>query len=227
MVAPPDRRFVVVQHVAHEGPGLIAALAAEHNVVLEVRRTYRGESLPAARETDGVVVLGGPMGVSESAAHPHLLAEQVLLADACSLGLPVLGVCLGAQLLAAALGARVFKGPAPEVGAGAVALTDAGERDPVLGPSGPVIPAFHWHGDTFDLPRGATLLASSGACPHQAFRAGTRAYALQFHVEVDAALARAWAPALPAGVTIAAPDRAAIETAGRAILGRFFTLVAR
>ena len=219
-----SRRCVVVQHVAHEGPGLIASLAAEHGVALEVRRTWRREALPAARETGGVVVLGGPMGVYEAAAHPHLVAEQALLADACALGLPVLGVCLGAQLLAAALGSRVFKGQVQEIGAGSVTLTGAGERDPVLGPSGPIMPAFHWHGDTFDLPPGAVLLASSAAYPHQAFRVGERAYGLQFHVEVDAALARVWAPLLPAGATIGESDRAAIETAGRAILARFFSL---
>ena len=219
---PAIRRFVVVQHVAHEGPGLIASLAAEHGVALEVRHTWRRDALPAAREVGGVVVLGGPMGVYEAEAHPHLAAEQELLAEACRLGRPVLGVCLGAQLLAAALGARVYKGPSAEVGAGTVALTEAGQRDPVLGPSGPVVPAFHWHGDTFDLPPGAALLASSAAYPHQAFRVGGRGYGLQFHVELDAAQARAWAPVLPAGVSIADRDRHAIEATGRAILGRFF-----
>ncbi len=218
------RSFVVLQHVAAEGPGLIGALAAERRLALDVRRMDRGDPVPPAREAGGVIVLGGPMGVYEAAAHPHLAAEQSLLAEACDRGLPVLGVCLGAQLLAAALGARVSRGPAPEIGAGAVTLTAEGSRDPVLGPSGPAFPVFHWHGDTFDLPPGATLLASSAAYPHQAFRVGERVYGFQFHVEVDRALAHAWASALPAGASLAESERCAVETAGRAILGRFLAL---
>jgi GMP synthase (glutamine-hydrolysing) len=219
------RPFVVVQHLAPEGPGLIAEIAAEHTIALDVRRMDRGDALPPARTAGGVVVLGGPMGVYEADAHPHLVAEQRLLADACTLGLPVLGVCLGAQLLAAALGARVFRGPAPEIGFGTVTLTGEGVRDRVLGPSGPSFSVFHWHGDTFDLPAGATLLASSGAYAHQAFRAGERAYGLQFHVELHRALARDWADALPAGVSIEETACAAVERNGRAILGRFFEAV--
>ncbi len=218
------RPFVVLQHVAAEGPGLIGALAAERGVALDVRRMDRGDPVPSAREAGGVIVLGGPMGAYEAAAHPHLAAEQSLLAEACGLGLPALGVCLGAQLLAAALGAHVFRGPALEIGAGVVTLTMEGSRDPVLGPSGPAFPVFHWHGDTFDLPPGATLIASSAAYPHQAFRAGARVYGFQFHVEMDARLARAWAASLPAGASVGEGDRASLEAAGRAILDRFLTL---
>lgn len=218
------RPFVVVQHVAAEGPGLIAEAAAAHGITLQVRRMDRGDGLPQAREVGGVVVLGGPMAVYEAPRHAHLRAEVSLLADAIALGLPVLGVCLGAQLLAAALGARVFRGPAPEVGIGEVTLSPDGERDAVLGPCGPVFRVFHWHGDTFDAPPGAGLLASSSAYPHQAFRSGARQYGLQFHVEVDRALARAWARALPAGVRLAEPDRREVEATGRGILGRFFGL---
>jgi GMP synthase (glutamine-hydrolysing) len=219
------RTFAVIQHVASEGPGLIAAVARAHGITLDVRRMDRGDSLRRADAIDGLVVLGGPMGADDAAAYPHLAAERRLLAEACALGIPVLGVCLGAQLLAAAHGARVYRGPAPEIGFGAVTLTVEGARDPVLGPSGPSVPAFHWHGDTFDLPAGAVHLAASDRYQHQAFRVGDTAYGLQFHVELDRALARDWAHALPAGVALDEKRRAAVELTGRAVLHRFFDRV--
>jgi GMP synthase-like glutamine amidotransferase len=112
-------------------------------------------------------------------------------------GRPFWGTCLGAQLLASALGARVYAGPAPEVGVLAVDLTRAGADDPVLGGLPASIDTLQWHGDTFDLPEGAVLLASSPAYPHQAFRVGRAAYAAQFHLEVTEAMGEEWA-AVPA-----------------------------
>jgi len=218
----PTRTLVVIQHVASEGPGLIAPVARQHGFALDVRRMDRGDTLRSAKAMHGLVVLGGPMGAGDAAAYPHLAVEQRLLADACALGIPVLGVCLGAQLLAAAHGARVYRGPAVEIGFGDVTLTPEGARDPVLGPSGPSFTAFHWHGDTFDLPAGAAHLAASKQYPHQAFRIGDAAYGLQFHVELDPALARDWAAALPAGVALDEKRRAAVELTGRAVLHRFF-----
>ena len=108
-------------------------------------------------------------------------------------GRPFWGSCLGAQLLAAALGARVYAGPAPEVGVLAVELTDAGRADPVLGALPASIDTLQWHGDTFDLPDGGVLLASSPAYPNQAFRVGRSAYAVQFHIEVTEAMGEEWA----------------------------------
>jgi GMP synthase (glutamine-hydrolysing) len=217
-----SRRFVLIQHLAAEGPGLIATVARDHGCTLNIRRMDRGDSLPAASALDGLIVLGGTMGVYEAAAYPHLAAEQHLIAEACAREVPVLGVCLGAQLLAAALGARVFRGPALEIGFHDVTLTPQGVSDPILGPSGPAFPAFHWHGDTFDLPTGAALLAGTAAYPHQAFRAGN-ALALQFHIELDRSLARDWTSALPSGVKIDEKRRAAVEQTGRAILHRWFS----
>jgi GMP synthase-like glutamine amidotransferase len=214
--------WAFIQHVRHEPAALISSLAAERGVSVDVRVIPNGDALPTAEELDGLVVMGGPMGANDDDAHPNLPAERALLAAAVARGIPVLGVCLGAQLLAAALGARVYRGEVYEVGPGEVeVLAD----DPVLGAAGATLPVMHWHHDTFELPAGARLLAGSAHYPHQAFRVGERAWGLQFHVELDAALAAAWAPHLPAGVQIPQAHRQAVEDAGRAVLGRFFDLV--
>ncbi len=141
-------------------------------------------------------------------------------------GTPVLGVCLGSQQLAAALGSEVTTGPVEEVGPGQVELTADGRRDPVLGPeyhglSSTAIPCVHWHRDTFTLPQGAVHLAASRAFPHQAFRFGDRVYGLQFHIEVDEQLARAWRPLLPEGVRLDEGAVARVESVGLRILRRF------
>jgi GMP synthase (glutamine-hydrolysing) len=215
------RAWAILQHVPYEGPGLIAALARERGLAVEQRHLYRGESVPVVEELAGLVVLGGPMGVADLAAHPHLSAEIELLAAASAGGLPVLGVCLGAQLLAAALGGEVFRGEQPEIGPGHVTLSDAGEEDPVLGPAGPSLPVLHWHQDTFTLPPAAELLASSDSYVNQAFRRGN-AYGLQFHVELDVELARAMRPHLPEDAICSDEQVARIAAGGREILARFF-----
>lgn len=216
--------WAVLQHAAWEGPGFIADAAREHDFSLDVRRLDRGEPVPvpgAVQDFAGLVVMGGPMSVWEEAAYPFLRDEKQLLRAAVACGTPVLGVCLGAQLLAAALGARVYRGPMPEVGDGEVELTEAGRSDAVMGP-GPALPVVHWHGDTFTLPEGAVHLARSAAYAHQAFRVGRSAYGLQFHVEVDEALAAAWAEHLPPGVALSREHRRMVERAGRSLFGRFF-----
>ncbi|HVO36345.1 MAG TPA: type 1 glutamine amidotransferase [Gemmatimonadales bacterium] len=219
--------FVVIQHAAGEGPGLIGLLARQRGLPLDLRRMDLGEALPDVSAVAALVVLGGPMGAYEALAHPHLLDEQRLLEEAVERGLPVLGICLGSQLLAAALGARVYPGPEPEIGVFEVKLTQDGADDPLLGPAGPKFSAFHWHGDTFELPPGAVHIASTRAYKHQAFRFGDRAWGLQFHIELDQALAREWAAVLPRGASPTEPQRAAIEKTGRGVLNRFFELARR
>jgi GMP synthase-like glutamine amidotransferase len=217
--------WAVLQHVPFEGPGLIAARAHAHGVQLDRRHLYRGDAVPRLDELSGLVVLGGPMGVADTEQHPHLTGEIDLLAAAVAAGLPVLGVCLGAQLLACALGGEVGPAGTAEVGLGTVALTPAGERDGVLGPSGRVVPVLHWHEDTFIIPPGAQLLASSNRCVNQAFRVG-RAYGLQFHVELDAALTASMQPHLPTDVALPAETWQPSKALGTRSLGGSSTLLA-
>jgi len=229
--APTDRPWAVLQHVAHEGPGTIAPVLAANGVPVDVTRLDLGAPLPAAPDVGGLVVMGGPMGVHDSDDFPWLEGERALIRDVVDAGLPVLGVCLGAQQLAAALGADVITGPVQEVGPGQVELTADGRRDPVLGPeyhglSGTAVPCVHWHRDTFALPEGAVHLAATRAYPHQAFRVGSRVYGLQFHVEVDEPLADAWRPLLPDGVTLDGAAVARVAAVGRRVLQRFVEVTA-
>jgi GMP synthase (glutamine-hydrolysing) len=216
--------WVVVQHTATEGPGLLAGVMADAGADARVVRLDLGDELPAPSEVAGVVVMGGPMGVHDSAEYPWLVPEQRWLATAVEAGLPVLGVCLGAQLLAAALGAEVTIGDAPEIGVGRVVLNGDGRSDPVLGPEGEGLPVVHWHGDTFAIPDGAIRLASSDRYQNQAFRLGQHVYWLQFHLEVDDEVAAGWAPDLPAGISLDGPGRRPVEDAGRRVFGRFIAL---
>lgn len=217
--------WVIVQHVAHEGPGLIGEALTERTIPYRVVRIDRGEALPDHRSVAGLAVMGGPMGVHDDDAHPWLEPERQLIGEVVAAGRPVLGVCLGAQQLAAALGAEVTTGPTEEVGIGQVELTADGRRDPVTGPEyGGLgensVPCVHWHRDTFSLPPGSVHLAASRLYPHQAFRWGQAVYGLQFHIEVDRAMAEAWGPHLPPGVSLDGPRLAQVETVGRRLLRR-------
>jgi GMP synthase (glutamine-hydrolysing) len=184
---------LVLQHIACEPPGafedvLIAAGADIHRVELD-----EGEPLPSWQNYVAIVAMGGPMSVNHDAELPWLTAEKQAIADAVKAGVPYWGSCLGVQLLAASLGARVYSGTQPEVGVLPVTLTDDGRSDPVFTGLPAEFLTLQWHGDTFDLPDGATRLASSSAYPNQAFRVGQTAYGVQFHVEVTDQMAREWA----------------------------------
>jgi GMP synthase (glutamine-hydrolysing) len=184
---------LVLQHIACEPPGafedvLVAAGADIHRVELD-----EGASLPPWQDFVAIVAMGGPMSVNDDAELPWLTAEKQAIAEAVRAGVPYWGSCLGVQLLAAALGARVYPGSQPEVGVLPVALTDEGRADPVFAGLPTEFETLQWHGDTFDVPEGGVLLASSPAFPNQAFRVGRAAYGVQFHVEVTDQMAREWA----------------------------------
>ncbi len=183
--------MVALQHIACEPPGvyedeLLAWGAQLHRVEVD-----EGEHLPAWHEFDAIIVMGGPMGAYEEQRLPWLTDEKRLIAAAVRAGKPVWGVCLGAQLLAASLGAEVAPGGEPEVGVLPVCLTVAAAEDPVFSLCPPRFLALQWHADTYALPTGAVQLARSAHYEQQAFVIG-RAYAIQFHIEVSATLAREW-----------------------------------
>jgi GMP synthase (glutamine-hydrolysing) len=183
--------LLVLQHIACEPPAAFEDELRSRGLDVTRVELDEGDPLPDWREFPAIVVMGGPMGAYQEADHPWLVDEKRLLREAVDGDVPVWGVCLGAQLLASALGARVYPGAEPEVGLLPVELTVAAAEDPVFADAPRSFPTLQWHGDTFDLPDGATLLASSPAYPHQAFRVG-RSYALQFHIEVPLELAREW-----------------------------------
>jgi GMP synthase-like glutamine amidotransferase len=186
-------RALVVEHAKHEGAGLVGAALAAGGMTLDVRRAWARDALPSSPDGyDLVLVLGGPMAAWDDAHHPQLAAEAALLAASARAARPTVGICLGAQILARGLGARVHRGPAPEIGIMPIALTDAGRAEPLLaGLDG--APVFQWHSDTFELPRDAVLLASSARYRHQAFRVGARCFGVQFHPECDRAMRLDWA----------------------------------
>jgi GMP synthase (glutamine-hydrolysing) len=186
-------QVLVLQHIACEPPGVYEDVLDEHGATIHRVELDEGDPLPDWRGFDAIVAMGGPMGALDDDEHPWLTDEKRLIADAVRSGLPFWGVCLGVQLLAASLGARVYPGPAPEVGVLPVLLTDEALADPVFAGTPRELLSLQWHGDTFDLPDGATRLAGSPAYPNQAFRVGADAYGVQFHLEVSPALAREWA----------------------------------
>ncbi len=186
-------RVLVLQHIACEHPGVFSEVMRERGVEAVAVELDEGEALRDWREFDAVVAMGGPMGAGDDAEHPWLALEKRLVRDAVEAGRPFLGVCLGVQLLAAALGARVKPLERAEVGLLPVELTAEGRADPLFAGVEEPLVSLQWHGDTLELPEGAIRLASSPLAPNQAFRWGERAYGVQFHLEVTAEMARQWA----------------------------------
>jgi GMP synthase-like glutamine amidotransferase len=176
-------RVHYLQHVPFEGPAGIADWAAQRGHTMSGTRLYAPEVLPQQADFDWLVLMGGPMGVYEEGEHPWLVAEKALLRDTIAAQKPVVGVCLGAQLIAEVLGARVFRNLYKEIGWFPIDLTEEGRRSPLFDGLPQQLEVFHWHGDTFDLPPGAVHLVRSKGCAHQAFLHRGRVLGLQFHIE--------------------------------------------
>ncbi len=186
-------RVLVIQQVPHEGPGVFADVLARAGCTLTTLHAADPQAeWPRTADLDGVLVMGGPMSVYERDRHPFLTTELHFLRNALQEELPILGVCLGAQLLAHALGAPVTKNPQTEIGWYPLARTPEAKDDPCFAHFSDEETVLQWHGDTFALPRGAVGLAGSPLCAQQAFRYGRHVHGLQFHVEVTAAIIDAW-----------------------------------
>ena len=210
------KKAVVLKHVEFEGPSRIATLLAERECSIDTRSLYRGDPVPTRLSQDQLlIVMGGPMGVADldRAEFPFLKREVELLVSCLAIGSPVLAVCLGAQLLAHAAGARVYPMKAGdqrkyEVGWAPVRFRQE-SKEPVLAGVPAEATLLHWHGDTFDLPRNSQLLASTEACQNQAYRLGQRSFGLQFHCETTPQDVEAWIAADDGFMTAANGDSAA------------------
>lgn len=186
-------RILVLQHVAAEPLGTLDPLIrARGHRIRYVNFERQPEATPSMDRYHGLIVLGGPMNVEEHHQRPHLLTEMRLIEQALAQDKPVLGICLGSQLLAHVLGAPVRRHRQSEIGWYDLDTTPAGRNDPVLQPLGERAPVFQWHSYTFDIPRSAEHLALTASCQNQAFRYGNNAYGFQFHLEVDQALVTRW-----------------------------------
>jgi GMP synthase-like glutamine amidotransferase len=191
---------LILKNISTEGPGTIEDFLLGHGVRYRIVDLAR-EDIPPSNDFDTLVMMGGPMSVNEEAKYPFLRREIELVNTFLAKGGKVFGVCLGAQIMAKALGAKVYVGPQQEVGWHDIELTEDGIRDPLMrqlavhpkaGDFWKRFKVFHWHGETFEIPAGAKRLAKSELYPNQAFRYGDDAYAFQFHIEVKKEMIYEW-----------------------------------
>lgn len=228
-------KALIVKHIDCEGPGLLGNVLDRRRIEVTLVHPYRGERVPDVGGYDYLVILGGPMGVYERDRFPFIDAEAQLARDAIARDVPVLGICLGSQIVAHALGAAVTKHRAREIGAMTVELTPEGATDPLLAGLDSPLSVFQWHGDTFGIPSGAARLASSPITANQAFRYGRCAYGFQFHIEVTPEMVAVWlaeyreevaSERLDAGAILNAAEREGKRWAeiSEIVVGRFVDL---
>ncbi len=189
-------KVLFIKNTPAEGPGTMEEYLKSRGVPFSIIDLSLGEVLPTIESFTHLVVLGGPMAVYEMYLYPYLREEARFIERAAESGKAILGVCLGSQMLAHVLGAKVYAGPEKEIGWYEVALTDDGMKDRCMATLSidgrNRAEVFQWHGDTFDLPTGAARLASSEIYPNQAFRYGERMYGLQFHIEATPRIVTGW-----------------------------------
>lgn len=203
------KKAVIFTHEPSEGPAIFGEVLPARGFSQNI--LFTPDDPVDDADADLLIVMGGPQGVYESDKYPYLKEEMKIIERRIARGKPVLGVCLGSQLMAAALGAKVYKGSqGPEIGWHDITVNKAGKTTPVRHLDGAM---FHWHGDTFDLPQGATLLASSEKYPHQAFSYGKNALALQCHPEVTAHALEGWYEAFANDMGAAKTEQLRAETA--------------
>jgi GMP synthase (glutamine-hydrolysing) len=183
---------LIIKHVEIEGPGLIEDCLRQERISYQILTLEPGVHLPKLDAFSHIVILGGPMNVYEEDRYPFLRDEDLFIKEAIQRGKSVLGICLGAQLIAKALGSKVFKAPIKEIGWYDVSLTKIGSNDPLFSNLPKKFPVFQWHEDTFEIPEKAKLLVISDSVLHQAFRYGENAYGLQFHLEVTREMITEW-----------------------------------
>jgi len=184
-------RVLAFRHEPMVDLGHIRPAIEDRGLGLEVMDSYReGAAMPDTSDAAGLIFLGGTMSVNDEL--PYLRQEIQLIAQAIERGQPVLGVCLGAQMMARALGCKVYRNAVPEIGWAEIYFTESASEDPVFSDFGSSQMMFHWHGETFDLPAVATRLAYSRLCRNQAFRIGRASYGLQFHAEVTPEMIAEW-----------------------------------
>lgn len=190
---------LILKNIGSEGPGTIEDFLVRSGIPHTIADLTSGE-FPDASAYDTLIMMGGPMSVNESDRYPYIEREAELARTFMAQGKKVLGVCLGAQIMAKALGARVYPGAEKEIGWYNIELVDGGTDDQRMklltgdgkGTAGKTFRVFHWHGETFDIPQGAVRLAQSPLYPNQAFRVGRNAYAFQFHIEVTERMIFEW-----------------------------------
>lgn len=186
------RPVVGLRHHLPHAMGVVGEILEEREIAHRYVDAWTAEDWPDPSTVSGIVVLGGEMNADETARYPFLAAERTYLRAALESGVPVLGICLGAQVLARAFGAAVTRSPVPELGFRVVRTTPEGARDPVIAPFGGAL-VFQWHGDTFGIPPGGVHLAVGDQVPNQAFRVGRSGYGVQFHPEATLEGIAAWA----------------------------------